>query len=154
MKIWPKFEGSGLSTLGVFWINCLDTQSAEWVLATVAEVSKDPRLGGLDVRALRDDACYKVSVVFPYVNMALPPTVGLVLERLRKSNLGLDTSKWVPISVSKPSPNGWFLILRIDDSSVSFLKSRDFRLSYFATHVFFKDLMGKVVEKEVTKPAN
>ena len=43
-----------------------DTRAAEWVLATIREVAKDPLQIGLDTRAQRDDLYFRVSVVLPF----------------------------------------------------------------------------------------
>ena len=137
----PSFESHGFNIeMGVFWLVCSDTHSVEWVLATFPEVANNPLLDGLIVRALKTDANYvRFSIVFPY-DEAEPESVSQVLARLRRANDGLDTSYWVPIAISKPSNlKGWFFLLGIDDSSVTFLKNHDFRLHYAFGRVFFRE---------------
>ena len=152
----PSFEAHGLNELGVIWLICSDTRSMEWVVSTIGEVAKDPLLNGLDVRALRADASANYArfrVVFPY-DEDNPETMHQVLARLRRANNGLDTSYWVPVLISKPSNKGWFFILGIDDSSVAFLKTNEFRLHYAFGRVFFKDHKTKRDVVESSEPAN
>lgn len=149
----PTFENNGLNNLGVFWILCSDSRAGEWVLATIPEVAKDPLLMGMDVRAQWDDANFRVSVVVPF-DAAEPESVVQVLERFCVLNEGLDTSHWVPISITKPSTYGWFLILGIDEFSFNYLKNCDFRPNYGLCRVLFKELANNRGEAKVNEPMN
>ena len=125
----PTFYGSGFSD-GKGWIHSSDQFSWDWLQGALTKIGETWGFGELQMDG------WNVKVPLKRGTMIIPSqpseevTKDLVLNRLQRSNPGLDTSKWRIYSITSPNPNIRLCVMAVDLPSIETLKALDFELFY------------------------
>ena len=118
----PSFQDSRL-VKGAFWISCANESSKEWLKAATPDLKP---WEGAKLHLVEQSDLPKLKRMMVWIPGETRELTE-VYTLLERQNPGLRTEDWRLFSKTVDPPKGCRLILGVDEASLDFLKTKDFR---------------------------